>query len=113
MNHASAEFLVRLPSAANLREHWAVRAKHAKAHRLLGRSMAVSNAWLPCVVTLTRVAPRKLDGDNLQRAFKSIRDGIADKLGVDDRDARIEWRYAQASDARPKHYAILVEVARA
>lgn len=43
------------------------------------------------VVVLTRIAPLLLDDDNLAGALKSIRDGVADALGVDDRDARVVW----------------------
>lgn len=36
-----------------------------------------------------------LDDDNLRSALKAVRDGIAEKLGIDDRDPRVEWRYGQ------------------
>jgi hypothetical protein len=58
------------------------------------------------VVTITRVSPRALDGDNLQRACKAVRDGVADALGCDDRDKCIEWRYAQLKGP----YAVLIAV---
>jgi hypothetical protein len=51
---------------------------------------------LPCTVTMTRVAPSNgLDSDNLSGSMKAIRDAVAEWLGVDDRDARIEWKCAQ------------------
>lgn len=46
-------------------------------------------------ITLTRMGPRELDDDNLAYAFKSIRDEVANWLGVDDADKRLSWRYAQ------------------
>ena len=47
-------------------------------------------------VTLTRRAPSNgLDDDNLRPALKAARDAVADALGVDDRDPRITWNYAQ------------------
>lgn len=46
-------------------------------------------------ITLTRIAPRKLDGDNLQRSLKAIRDGVADVLRIDDGNERLGWRYEQ------------------
>jgi len=59
------------------------------------------------VVRLVRRAPRRLDGDNLAGALKSVRDGVADALGVDDRNPRVRWvvdqETARASD-------VLVEV---
>lgn len=56
---------------------------------------------MPCRVTLTRNAPRMLDGDNLQGSFKSIRDIVADLIipdqgaGKADNDPRIQWEYTQ------------------
>lgn len=50
----------------------------------------------PCVVLLTRVAPSSgLDDDNLSGSLKAIRDAMAEWLGLDDRDPRVGWRYAQ------------------
>lgn len=47
--------------------------------------------WPCAVVRLVRVAPRQLDGDNAESAAKSVRDGVADALGVHDRDPRVVW----------------------
>jgi len=58
----------------------------------------LSDVWLSegVVVMLTRIAPSDgLDDDNLRAALKSCRDGVADALGCDDRDPRVEWRYGQ------------------
>lgn len=82
-------------SEANRRDHWRVKAKRVKAHRTAARLLCPVYP-LPCIVTLTRVAPRALDDDNLRAALKSCRDGVADRLGIDDRDPRVEWRYGQA-----------------
>lgn len=55
---------------------------------------------VPCAVTLTRVAPSNgLDSDNLQGGLKAVRDELAVWLGVDDRDPRVEWKYAQRRGA--------------
>lgn len=93
---------IRLESTANKREHWAQKAKRAKAHRFA--AIAVPPHPLPCIVTIIRIAPRPLDDDNLAISAKSLRDGIADRLGVDDRDPRVMWRYGQRS-GKPKEYA--------
>ena len=102
-----------LPSVANLREHWSVKARRAKCHRgatyLQLRARALEHA-VPCTVTLTRIAPRPLDGDNLQSSLKACRDGIADFLKVDDRDPRVTWVYAQEK-GQPKQQALRVEIA--
>lgn len=49
----------------------------------------------PVTVTLTRLAAKKLDDDNLRRAMKPVRDEVAAWLGMDDADPRITWRYDQ------------------
>lgn len=88
---------LRLPSAANLREHWRVRHKRIKAQRqlvaayLAGRPVPA----LPVVVTLERIAPRALDSDNLQGAFKGVRDEVARWLGVADNHPEVRWDYSQ------------------
>ena len=62
---------------------------------------------LPCTVLLVRVAPSNgLDSDNLQGALKACRDGVAEWLGVDDRDPRVAWRY----DQRRGPWSVEVEV---
>lgn len=100
---------LRIESVANKREHWGKRAARTKLHRFA--AIAVQPHPLPCVVTLVRIAPRSLDGDNLQSGFKALRDGIAKRLGVDDADPRVEWRYGQAR-GKAKEYAARVEITR-
>jgi hypothetical protein len=101
------ELPLRIESVANLREHWRKRAARAKGHKLA--ALAVPVHPLPCVVTLTRIAPRELDDDNLQSGFKALRDGIAARLGVDDRDPRIRFQYRQQKGP-PKVYAARVDI---
>lgn len=95
---------MKLPSVANQRLHWAAKARQVKAQRNATRLMLNANYWQfgpepktkdRIEVTLTRVAPRKLDSDNLASAFKGVRDEIAAYFGIDDADPRIEWRYEQ------------------
>ena len=94
------EVPVRTVNTLNAREHWAPRARRARQHR-----EAVLVFWKlhrcaapppPLVVTLTRRSPRRLDeGDNLAAALKHVRDGVADCLGIDDGDPRVEYRVEQ------------------
>jgi hypothetical protein len=60
---------------------------------------------VPCRVTITRHGTKKLDDDNLGRSLKSIRDVIADWLGVDDGDegprGKVRWRCRQAAAWTP------------
>lgn len=104
----TTELPLRIESVANRREHWATRARRTKAHRLA--ALAVPVHPLPCVVTLTRVAPRALDDDNLASGFKALRDGIAARFGVDDADPRIRFKYDQVR-GKAKEYAARVHVA--
>lgn len=108
---------VRTVSESNMREHWTKKAKRAAAQRgavLLslrcswGRATPFDNET---TVTLTRVAPRKLDDDNLRGALKSSRDAVAEWLGIDDRDPRCEWLYDQSRGAT-KEYAVVIGVTR-
>lgn len=103
---------IRIESTQNLRECWQLRARRAKSHRELATWALGINAVrpaLPCVITLTRIAPRSLDSDNLASGCKAARDGIADWLRVDDGDKRIEWRYVQVRGA-PKQYALRIDI---
>lgn len=102
---------VKTVSEKNAREHWAPKAKRVKAQRI-GASILThalcgyADADRPTVrfvhvdpieVTLTRISPRKLDDDNLQRSLSAIRDGVADAICKDcnDRDPRVTWRYGE------------------
>lgn len=99
---------IRTVSEINRREHWAVKAKRTKTHRSTAFHLTPAHP-LPCVVTLTRIAPRALDDDNLRSALKAARDGIADRFFISDRDPRVSWRYAQRKGA-PKEYAVEVAI---
>lgn len=103
------EIELRIESMANLREHYMARARRAKAHReCVGWSLKTTKKpELPVVVTLTRIAPRRLDDDNAIGGLKSARDGVADWLGIDDADGRVTWLYRQ--EAQPKRFALRIE----
>jgi len=94
---------MKIVSVANMRLHWAAKAKLTRDQRTRTRMSlaAVAQSFgvevLPVTVVLTRIAPRRLDGDNLQSGFKAVRDGVADWLGVDDGSSLIDWQYAQRS----------------
>lgn len=62
-------------------------------------------------VTLTRIAPRKLDLDNLVAGMKPVRDGVADGLGMrDDRESRsLSWQYAQMRGI-PGEYGLRISI---
>lgn len=103
---------IRTHSNLNVREHWAKRARRAKDERYAGylwTHKALRGIQFPATIRLTRIAPRALDGDNLQGALKHVRDGVADRIGVDDRDPTVTWLYDQRR-GEPHEYAVLVEV---
>jgi hypothetical protein len=98
-----------------MRLHWAAKARLVKTQRQKTRNALAAAGGsfgvevLPVTVVLTRVAPRRLDGDNLQSGFKAVRDGVADWLGVDDGSSLVDWQYCQRSDG-PKVYKVEIEV---
>lgn len=111
-----------LPSVANLREHWAKRAKRVKAQRAATALALIAYAcegaqtkgslWqvrnlLRCGeklhVKLIRVAPRPLDTDNLAGALKAVRDEVAKQLVVnDDPKSAVTWEVDQMKPMKPK-----------
>jgi hypothetical protein len=64
--------------------------------------------WDPAIL-LTRVSAGTLDTDGLAASLKSIRDGLADWLGVADNDPRVTWSYAQRKGKR-REYSVEVEI---
>lgn len=116
------EMPLRLESVANggQGKSWGGRMVRSKATKKKRGdvAMAFKAAWarsfMPfhersrLVVLMTRVSPGELDSDNLARALKPVRDGVADVLGINDRDPRIEWLPDQ--EKRRGGYAVRVEV---
>jgi hypothetical protein len=91
---------------SNARLHWTEKARKVKAQRascaLALRCHGVGWRLEPLepgghlVVWLDRQAPRRLDGDNLQAAFKHIRDEVAAFFGVPDNHRAFSWCYRQS-----------------
>lgn len=98
-------------------EHWTEKSARHKAQKqaiYLALNPFREKAQLPCVVRMTRFAPRELDADdNLRIALKWIKDAIAEVLTGDflpgraDNDARIKWEYGQE---KCKEYFVKIEV---
>lgn len=111
---------LRIRSIKNLREHWRTRARRTAQHRAIAKAAcraalagapAFREPWLTAgglTVLLTRVGPRQLDDDNLQLALSAVRDGVAEALGIDDGDARVSFKYAQARGTYAAH--VLLDV---
>lgn len=107
---------IKTVSEANLKktEHWT---KSSKRHRQQQQRVRLfMNAYcelikLPVKITITRIAPRKLDFDNLVVSQKWVLDAVCDQLvpglrpGRADGDPRISpVTYLQETGA-PKFYA--------
>lgn len=91
---------IRTESMSNARLHWAVKAKKVKAQRdatAYRTPPGLKTLGPLLVVTLIRVAPRRLDDDNLRGALKAVRDQVASAMGVDDRSSLVRWEYGQES----------------
>jgi hypothetical protein len=105
---------IKTVSEANSRESW-----RAKNRRKRSQAFEVEIEWkqamkgravsLPCVVTLTRIASRLLDDDNLRSAFKGVRDCVAALVGVDDGSDLIRFEYKQERRAK-RTYDVKIEV---
>lgn len=61
------------------------------------------------VVTLTRISPAFLDEDNNVGALKSVRDQVAEWIGLDDRHSWIEFKYMQQR-CKPPYRGVRVEI---
>ena len=102
----------------NQYEHWTRRNKRTKILRtIIGHRWNIDkpNVTLPCLIKLTRIAPRKLDFDNLCSSQKFVCDVICDfvnpglQAGRADADKRIKIRYFQEK-GEPKEHAIKIEI---
>lgn len=91
---------LRLVSESNSRDHWRKKYERALeqktvillALRRCSRKLSVASRYC---IKITRFGMNKLDGDNLQRSAKAVRDAIAKHIGIDDGSDRLTWQYDQ------------------
>lgn len=96
------EVPIKTASTSNLREHWRARHRRTDTQKKATRYRCPPWHGGPLlVVRLTRIAPRRLDDDNLRGALKSVRDGVATWLRVDDASPLVLWEYAQETGPEP------------
>lgn len=70
------------------------------------RRLAAVDGGQEWLIHFTRIAPARLDDDNLRPAFKAYRDAVAALLGRDDRPGTgLHWGYSQRRGA-PRSYAM-------
>ena len=101
---------LRLVSEANARGSWHGGATRAARQRsIVALVFRTLRCAVPCNVRIVRIAPSRLDDDNLARAAKAVRDELASWLGVDDRDERVSWTVAQTKGG-VREYAVRVIV---
>lgn len=96
--HSGITFTIPIeaPNPLNLREHHMARARRTKSQKNAAYLLGKRNQLRPVlVVVLTRVAPRRLDDDGNVAALKSVRDGIAMWLRIDDASPLVRWEYEQ------------------
>ena len=100
---------VKTVSELNMREHWAAKARRAKAQiQAVGWGFAGRMPPKPPVaVRMTRIGKRILDTDNLEGALKHVRDGVAKWLMVDDGRPDIRWICRQEIG---KEYGVRIEI---
>lgn len=109
---------LRLAAESNSSDHWTKKAKRHKIQKLLVKSYL--NRYelppLPCLIKLTRIAPRQLDKhENLPMSFKWIIDAIADhyipglQAGRADSDPRLSFEFFQTK-GDVEEYAIIIEL---
>lgn len=129
MTTKSFELSIKTVSEANSTEHWTKKSKRHKEQAFFVRMaylQHVGQVILPVKITMTRCATRELDSDNLQMAFKWIRDELSDLVcsdrivsttqsktgrtvevrGRNDSDARISWDYKQQ---KSKKMGVIIE----
>lgn len=109
---------IRVESELNLSEHWTKKSKrHTNQKMAVHSYLRIDRPDIkpPCIIKLTRIAPRRFDSDNLVGGFKYIKDAIAEyihpnlAIGRADDDPNIKWEYAQQK-GEPKEYAMTLEV---
>lgn len=109
---------IRTTPESNSREHWTKQQKRHKIQKIVVQwqfKFHKEPIPLPCIIKLTRIAPRPLDkAENLPMSFKWITDAIADCLipglapGRADSDPRLNFQFDQEK-GNPKEYAIKVQ----
>lgn len=102
--YISFQIPIQVISEANTHEHWSKAHSRHKRQKFAVRMAMLSSRIsqkLPVTVTMTRLSPRLLDSDNLQMAFKYIRDAISEHFITDKAPGRADdhpdfvWLYGQ------------------
>jgi hypothetical protein len=110
---------LRIESEGNKNEHWRTKSlRKEKVKRAITLSLRNQiQSKPPCLVKLTRIAPRMLDEeDNLPSAMKWPKDCIADLMipglqagRADDKKHGLTWEFHQAK-GKVREYALKIEI---
>lgn len=109
---------VRLFNQANSNSHWRIPNNHKKRLQKLIKlqwlAQKIKNVQTPCLVKITRYAPKKYDSDNYIYNCKGIRDTVSSliKPGLapgqaDSNEKDIQWEYSQETCRK---YSLLIEI---
>jgi hypothetical protein len=120
LHHSSVTIIIpiKLANEANSNEHWTKKAKRHKMQKFLVTQFLKSEDMPPGPpwnIILTRIAPKVFDDDNLQMAFKWVRDAVSEylldeaKAGHADNDRRLTWKYKHEKGNIQEH-KIKVEI---
>lgn len=83
-----------------------------QTRRALMMAKLAAHDVVPCTVTLRRLSSGRLDPhDALPASLKSVVDGIADALGVDDGGPFVDWRFENKRVARG-NFGVEIEIER-
>lgn len=111
------ELFMKVESVANKSEHWRSKHKRNKEQKLYIKSALSWEKQIttPVAIKITRIAPRKLDYDNLVAACKHVVDAISEWIYPDMAAGRadgmpgMEWIYDQRK-GKPGEYALEIEM---
>ena len=106
--------------SANARKHWGARSRLVKAQKAIAQGLALKAGWHLVSIpqgatvryTLIYCLPsrvRHADDDNIITANKGARDALAEVLGIDDRDFRLN-RIEQGEKSKDGGIIIEAEV---
>ena len=91
----------------NKRPHWSAKARATRSYRFGAKCLSLGAEVGPIRVTFCpKPLGPKPDLDNCIAAFKAGQDGLADALGVNDRDLRFTYEMGD----RCKDGAVIVEI---
>lgn len=90
-------------SHGHWRRDWERRRGERAATRLAWYAAGQPKLKTPAAITLTRVAPREFDDDNLRGSMKSVRDELCEIAGVKDGPrAPVSFLYDQRKPDAPR-----------